>query len=249
MKAVFHRKTFIWSLGLCLLLIVNIGMSIMFLSIMFGMPIFVSMAALIGGILLGIGLLAGEATYTVDAFGLRQEIGPLNWFKLIDKKIDRHFSWKDIEWAQMGTDLNRSLVEYHYLKIKLTKWPYHLQLTSDKADLNEYNQFISVFNQLSGNSNKIEETNNEQINTPAQFSDVPPSSIPYNAPNQKIKIKPDFYSTKKAKLLFIVFCIFILGIVSFIIDTGTIKITHALRFGLIIIPGMWYFYWRLFVRK
>jgi len=58
-------------------------MFFMFVSILIGLPIFISVIALIGGIFLGIGLLAGEAVYTVDQNGLRQQIGPMSWFKWV----------------------------------------------------------------------------------------------------------------------------------------------------------------------
>ncbi len=83
MKAVFHRKTFIWSLGLCLLLIVNIGMSLMFLSIMFGMPIFVSMAALFGGILLA--LVGGSPIMMLVLAGISMIIAGILVFTVKEK--------------------------------------------------------------------------------------------------------------------------------------------------------------------
>jgi hypothetical protein len=207
MTAQLHRRSFIWSMWFCIFLTMNIGMTLMSVGIILGLPIFVSVFLLMGGIFLGIGLLAGEAVYTLDQIGLRQQIGPISWFKFVDKKIDRHFTWNDIKWVQMGTDVNRSFGEYHYVKIKLNQWPYHLQISSDKADINEYNNFISVFNQVSGNRETTQNNTEENSTIPTQLSDN------FSPPVQqiikpKIKVKPDFYSTKKAKIIFYFFCLY-----------------------------------------
>jgi hypothetical protein len=246
MTAQLHRRSFIWSMWFCTLLTMNIGMTLMSVGIILGLPIFVSVFLFLGGIYLGIGILAGDAIYTVSETGLRQQIGPMSWFKWVDKKIDRQFTWKDIQWVQMGTDVNRSFSEYHYLKIKLYRRPYRLQISSDQTDINEYNNFISVFNQLSGNEDEGPRTSSEKLITPSQLSD---EEITKSRIASKIKVKPDFYSTIKAKILFYLFCLLLIGLIGLIVSTGIFKMTYALRFLIIIVPGMGYYYWRLFVKK
>lgn len=206
------------------------------------------MLFLIGGIYLGIGILAGETVYTVDQFGLRQQIVPLSWFKWVDKKIDRQFTWQDIKWVQIGSDVNRSWGEYQYLKIKLNKWPHNLQLSSDKTDINEYNNFISVFNQINGNREENQYFSKEKISTPSQIYDVLRPKLDV-VKSTKVRVKPKFYSTQKAKYIFYFLCILFLGLIGLMYTTGIFKITYAVRFLIIIIPGMGYYFWRLFMKE
>lgn len=238
MKAVFQRRSFIWSFGLSLMIVVAISMNLMFLSIMAGLPTLMSMLVLFGGMILGIGLLGGEATYSADESGFVQEIKPLSWFCFIPKNIYRHFKWDDIDWYRQGIDMNRSFQEYHYLKIKLKRWPYTLQITSDKADLEKYLAFEQVFmHYVDGSVIPGQSDDHTDIPHPAQ---KPLFTHP--------KRKPDFYDTVWARLLFWGFAIAFIGIIVMINYTGTLKGSYIFRFLFVIIPGMGYFYYRIFVR-
>lgn len=238
MKAVFHRRSLVWSMALSLMIILTISMNLMFLSIMAGMPIFVSMAVLFGGIILGIGILGGEATYTVDKSGLTQEIRPLSWFKLIPKNIYRHFRWEEIAWYRQGSDMNRSFQEYFYLKIKLRRWPYSLQITSDKADPVQYAEFEKLFMQYADGVS-LAGMVHDQVERP-HSAEVTAAPLVHR--------KPDFYQTTAARMLFWLFSAAFIGIIYFMNYTGIIKGSYIFRFLFIIIPGMGYFYYRIFVK-
>jgi hypothetical protein len=225
-------------MGLSIMIMVTIAMNLMFISIMAGMPTLVSMSVLFGGMMLGIGLLGGEATYTADESGFIQEIRPLPWFKFIPKNVYRHFRWEEIEWYRQGTDLNRSLQEYRYLKIKVNRWPYTLQITSDKADPVKYDEFEKVFMHFAdGTAIPGQSDDHTEVPHPAQ------KAIWVSA-----KRRPDFYDTLLARIIFWGFTAAFIGIIFLINFTGILKGTYIFRFLFVIIPGMGYFYYRIFVK-
>lgn len=208
-------------------------MGMMFLSFIIGLGIWGSIIFLLGGIILGIGVFSGNCVYTINQNGIEQHITSLENFKWIPRNIQRKFSWDDIAWYRKGSDMNRSYLSYDYLKIKLRKWPYSLQLTNDKADVESYEVFVKVFENYAAD--------------PKQISDVS-IDIPETT-HSPITRKPDFYDTLFAKIIFFALLALLCGIIYFMLATGNIKVTYVLRIGLIMIPGLAYFYYRIFVQN
>lgn len=218
-----------------IIIVAGLGMQFMFIGIMTGLPVFVSMMLLFGGIYLGIAILAGESEYIADETGLTKKIGPLSFAKWVPKRIVRHFKWNEIEWYKAGSDLNRSLEPYQYLKVKVSKWPFHIQISSDKADLTGYEQFAQVFSQY---------VDNEPIVGPT-IPEVIPSFPGTTSSNKR---RPEFYETRMAKLVFWGFALFLVGLIFWMNETGVFKWTYLYRFLFVIIPGMAYFYYRIYVK-
>lgn len=207
-------------------------MSMMFLSFIIGLEVWGSIIFLLGGIILGIGIFSGNCVYTINQNGIEQRISSLDNFKWIPRNILRKFSWDDIAWYRIGSDMNRSFESYDYLKIKLKKWPYSLQLTNDKANADAYDEFVKVFENYAAAPHKKSMVKTET-----------PDSNP--APITK---KPDFYDTFLARIIFFIFMALLCGIIYFMLSTGNIKVTYVFRIGLIMIPGLAYFYYRIFVK-
>lgn len=235
MRAVFKRRSFVMALWPSVILLSGLGMQGMFLAMMAGMPVFVSMLFLFGGIYLGLAILAGEAEYTADETGLTQKIDPLSFARWMPRKINRHFRWNEIEWFSLGSDMNRSLETYQFIKVKLHRWPYHLQISSDKANPVDFDHFAAVFSHYAEKEPTVKPILPEVI-----------PAAPYSEP--ATKRRPEFYETRTAKVVFWSFALFFVALIFWMNETGIFKWTYAFRFLFIIIPGMGYFYYRIYVK-
>ncbi|QGW27834.1 hypothetical protein [Phnomibacter ginsenosidimutans] len=142
--AVFNSRAFRWPFWLCIILMMQAGMGAMFIPILLGAPVWVSVAVLMGVILLMMGLLAGNCTYTLHDGGITQEIRSFSLMPVLKRTV-RHFSWSQILYYKAGTDMTKSLEQYNYLYISVSPFPYQLRLSDHQWDKQAFLQFAEAF--------------------------------------------------------------------------------------------------------
>jgi hypothetical protein len=243
----FKANAFVWPFWPSMMAIIGLAMNGMYFMFFLGLPTLLTVLLFIGLIYLGVGLLAGEAVYTVSENGLDQHIGSMSWIKFARKNINRHFSWEDILWYKQGSELSRSLAEFQYLTIKLKKWPYSLQLNNKKADPTSFATFVINFMLNAELYNSGGKASDKPI--AVRISEPPKAKVHINQPKHLIETKPDFYKTTKARVIFWVFTFVFIALIGAMYATGIFKWSYAYRFLFVIIPGMAYMYFRIYVKK
>ncbi len=130
------------SLFLLVYIMTMAGMTIMLALIMLGAGVWLSMAVFMGVIIFTMGLFAGEGEFILNNDGVSKKVRTM--IPLIGKrdKIQFH-KWEEVASFKNGKDMNRSLQEYEYLRIKFRSggaW----QITNQKNDA-AFQQFKNSF--------------------------------------------------------------------------------------------------------
>lgn len=238
--AVFNGKGFRYPFWFSILVITQMGLSAMFVAMMAGAPVFLSMLAMVAAFIIGIGWLAGNVTYTLYHQGIYVEITPFQWLTLARGTQVRHYNWSEIKSYRTGTDMNRALATYHYLYIRVSKMPYQLRLSDDKNDKASFHHFLEKFEQqIAMDGNAILPKQGHSRTTQKSIFSNPTS----------VKRKPSFYERPIAHLVFWILAIGSGGLAWVMLSQGMLKDTYLMRFGLIIVPGLCYMAYRLYAKK
>lgn len=228
--ASYQSKSFIrWGFWTNIWITVMISMSVIFPLSAIGVPIIVTMILFFGATYFSILALSGKSIYTITDKGIRQELQP-HWKKM--KLVVRDFSWDEIKAYELGTDLNRSRQEYHFLHIDVHKTPGLLRLNDDKGDKESFRIFAEAFEKF---ANPAESANGY---TP----------LATGSSQVKIRRKSGFYTTIWAKIFTIVLIIFCGFMVDFALRNG-MREFNWYRLLVVVIPGTVYMIYRVFYKK
>ena len=222
------------------------GMGLMFVSISFGAPIFVSMVFLFAGILLVYGYKVGDVRYTLFEDHLEQEIKRFLPYYLKKTVQVRKIYWKDVKSFKNDFDYTRNREEYEYLKLYLKKSPGEVWITNQKNKEgfeNFRDQFLLLLNPATSPVTQKQES-------ASKVAEVQPQSKVSKASNSStkhIKQLPSFYETWFAKILTVFFALLTIGIFVYSQLNG-LKFSHQVRFQVVLLPGTIYMIYRVFVR-
>lgn len=211
----------------------------MFLFIMLGANSIVTMVIFLCSIYLSIALIAGDTEYTISKSGVKRKVSTmLQKFTGITK--EENFTWKDIEWYTIGSDLNRSMKEYNYLSIKFKGIGNQWNINDSQSNGNNFLEFREAFVKLVEAYNIAEQ--------PIAARAAKPEEPVLKSPS--IKRKKSFYETFFAKVFTIATGLFIAALFTFyFLHPEYLKGTHVIRISIVILPGFSYLYYRTFVKK
>lgn len=245
---------------------VFVGMGLMFLSIIFGAPILLSMICLLGGIFLVYGYKVGRTEYTIYPEGIAQNIHLFIPKALGRKPKERFFEWGDIKSYRHDEDFKRSLESYEFIKLYLKKSPGQVWITNEK-NKEGFESFRDAFLSIVDNETSLQliQRNNSSTSsttepekeflkhdaTIAQSSARESQSLHEKKQKEKtvhIKKKRSFYKSIFAKLLTIFFLVLIVGFISYGVVNG-MRVGNWFRVLLILLPGTAYMFYRSFVKK
>jgi hypothetical protein len=255
----FRCKGFRWPFWLSIFVLVNFTMTIMFLTFSIGLPLFVSVAALLLSMVFGIGILAGHMEYRLTQEGITQEIRPLKWSLIKLPGATRQFKWEEIKSYESGEDLSRGLQRYHFLYISISRFPYQLRLSDHQASKEELAAFEMAFQSMIETGVMVSANQAREIPkmaTPNEdgqrvSSGVSQSTNIDDAVGRVIPVRrrPDFYQSRGAHLLFWFFVLLFAVIGYQMVVTRNSNPTNYWRMAIVVVPGMTYFAWRLYGRQ
>ncbi|WP_416438464.1 hypothetical protein [Phnomibacter sp. MR] len=239
--AVFNSRSFRLPFLMSIFIIMQISMGAMFFPIIVGAPIWISAGVLFASIFLSIGLLAGHCSYSLHPQGITQQIRSFSWMPVFKKTTVRHFSWQDIQTYKMGSDLSRSMEQYNYLYISVRRFPYQLRLSDHQWDKQAFLHFVQAFEaQVTAQATQQK----SPISTSSSSNTVLDA-----APNMSIKRKPSFYERPIAHVVFWILAIGSGLLAWFMTEYELTQARYLNRFSVIIIPGLSYFAYRLYIKK
>jgi hypothetical protein len=236
-----HRFRSVWIL---IYLMVSAGMFGMFVVMMLASSVLFAMAGLLIPMLLVVGFFAGKTEYVIDGEGLQKTI--LTFIN--GKKLERKYFWRDVKSFKEGSDMDRSMQEYNYLEITFSggdTW----QLT-DQRDPTGFAGFKEVFltavNEYNGVTGTSSSPHQPQPDTIAQGLPTESSAVA----RRKIEQKKTFYETVWAKVFFWGMAVFVSSVMGFLyLNPEYGGAATSFRLSFIILPGMGYLYYRIFVKR
>lgn len=240
-RTVFHSNSHGFkSFWVLVYLMVSAGMFGMFVVMILTSNVLLAMAGLLIPMLLVIGFFAGKTEYVIDSEGLHKTLSTF----IRGRKVERKYLWRDVKSFKEGSDVSRSMEEYNYLEIDFEggdTW----QL-SDQRDKPGFENFKAAFKQA------IETYNGQVAVTGVPHAPESPVTQATTSPlsaKHKIVQKKTFYETAGAKVFFWVMAVFISGIMGFLfLNPEYGGATTTFRLSFIILPGMGYLYYRLYVK-
>ncbi len=239
------------SVGALIGIMFGLGSGLMFVAIWLGAGTIISMIALMGPMVLAALFFGGSGFYWIDENGIGKTIKARISYEKLNSSVQEYFTWKEISSFKHGKDLNRSLQEYEYLEIKLPGarvW----QITDqdNKPDFarfrDEFLQKIQAYNAVDQSAGVI--AADEAPHQSAAFKQVPPVAVKTQA--HQIEQEKTFYERPIARILFWAIAA-VVGYLAFFLmqNPGYIKPTYIFRFAFVLVPGLAYFFYRLYVKK
>ena len=212
----------------------GVGMAFMFLGILLGASVWLSMALLIGGILAVYGYRAGSVEYLLYTWGIEQRLRRFIPYQFAKKESTRRILWSDIKSFKNDRDLSRSQGEYEYLKFYLKTAPGQIWIT-DQKNKPGFEQFRTSFLEAVKSPESAEQPDSVRSTTTV-------------APKPLVERKPGFYDTFWAKVLTIFLMVIVVGLILYR-ATSEMKFSQWFRLEFILIPGTMYMVYRVFLRK
>ena len=205
----------------------------MFLSIFTGMPMLVSMIALIGGIFLILSFFLHNATYTVSVDGLKVTYIPKFRWALV-KTSERSFRWTDIKAYKLEDNIRKNTLD---VKKVFTIYPknhpsivINNSTDTEKAEIaNFYEAFV-------------------------KFGKAEPAAVSQAQPverSDKFKIirKKSFFEKPIAKVVAIFFVAVTILIIAAVALFGAFSPANLFRIFVVLIPGTIFLLYKSFQRK
>ena len=233
----------------------SVGFSLMMIVIMLGAGMWISLAALLGSMFVIASLLSGNATYTLNESGLMKQVTPGLRFKTFNNPKTIFYSWAELKGFMAGEDLNRSYQQYEYLRITFRNGDtWQIQSNTDSAGFGIFKQvFIDAAKQYNQAVTPVAKTI-EAPHVPALDS-VPAAKDIHSKPETTIHREPimqqkTFYETTNAKVVFWVFLLLQVWL-AWWMHTNNVQAGFVIYFRMlfIILPGMIYFFYRLYIKK
>lgn len=250
------------NLAVLVYVMMSAGMTAMMITIFLGAPVVVSMVALMGPMFLVVGFTSGRTQYMLGPEYLEKRI--VTFFGA--RRIDKKYTWSAVKNFKEGEDMNRSLEQYKYIEVNFyggETW----QITDQKDKLT-YPIFKQVFLQgvetyNSGNSltdtkpaysspvSVTPSTPDKAVNTTsAPLHTVTKATGKTLPPLTKIERKKTFYETIWARVFFWAMALLTSAIAGFmVLNPGYMSGSIAFKVSFVIIPGMGYLYYRVYVKK
>lgn len=236
------------NLAILIYLMLSAGMGLMFVTIYLGLPVMVSLLALVVPMFLIVGLTSGKTEYVIDDRFLEKKLTTF----LRKKQIDKKYTWNDINSFKEGKDLNRQLQEYSYVEIHFkdrTTW----QIT-DQVDKPGFEKFREVFLEaVNAHNEPVVLTAPATVSAVGSSSAQPSPDRAYTAPREQpghqIIQQKTFYETVWAKVFFWAMALFTSGIMGFLfLNPQYNSFTTGFRLSFVIIPGMLYLCYRVYIK-
>lgn len=215
------------------------GMGLMFITIMMGAHIFISMIALFAGILLVYGYKVGKITYDLYADGIHMRIRKFIPYFLKKKEAERFIVWRSIRSFKNDIDQKRGGGEYEFLKLYLDQSPGEVWIT-DQLDKNGFQMFKIEFYE-------IVRKEHEASKKPSTSEDKMIGDVETTKSKHLVE-KRSFYKSNAAKALTIFFILVAVGLAVNNQMQG-LSFRNLFRLELIIIPGITYMVYRVFVKQ
>jgi hypothetical protein len=231
------------------------GMGAMWTGIVIGVHPYMSVALLLGGILLVFGYLIGKVQYTLNKDGVQQQIRRFIPYFLHKKVQLRFFTWKQIQSYKNDTDRMRSGKEYEFLKLYLNTSPGEIWIT-DQHDAIGFQQFKEAFlNYIRDDNNWAKSTSQVSIGEPNMLMEtnesIPgrKSQIPEQPGVQPltrhIRERKGFYKTAFAKFITIFFTLITLFLIWNMSYHG-MRFNNWYKVMYVILPGTVFMLYRVF---
>ena len=246
----YSTKSFILPFGIVLIIMVQVSMGLMLIPIFLGLHILFAMGTLIGSMYLIIALISGVTVYTINEEGISVQIRPMlpwKWWRYEKKKF---YPWSSVSSYSIGEDMTRGMEKFHYIKIEIRGLANDLKISDNAKFFAGFEEFKQAF---------IERVNerNAHLSKPKTASTTTGTSVSaaipahsYQSKEKPIKRKPSFYESWLAKIVTILFVIFIAGLFTFFIyHPEHLKWTHLVKISILIIPGLGYMFYRSFLEK
>lgn len=231
-------RTFRGSQVLGILVVTAVGMQLMMVVLMLRLPAAWAFVALLGGISVTLGFMAGDVVYSLDDQGVRRVWRPLASRFLKVKATERLVTWAQVEDYRHDRDLTRSLQELEFLEIDVRE-PKARWVVTDRQDAPGFGTFRDAF--LARVSAPDVATSGAAIST----NDL---SETITGRATEIRRRRGFYETIWAKLLSALFLVAALGWLGYA-ATGGLDRAQLFRFGVVIFPGLAYILWRTWGRR
>ncbi|MBR9859314.1 hypothetical protein GYB22_00895 [bacterium] len=223
------------------------GMSLMFLFISIGAPIWLSVGGLIGGILIVFGFKIGKVRYELHEDGVRMI--QQNWFSSAANRTPKvvEIKWFEIKSFSNDVDMQRDLKEYEYLKLFITKAPWEVWIT-DQHNRSGFEQFRDEFLKAVKVSNtatvKEEEALKKSVKEVVAGTEETGSKY---LGKTMISEKPGFYKRPMAKVITLFF-IFLCGGLFYWGYMHGMREQNWLRVAFIMVPGTAYLVYRVYMK-
>ncbi|MFN8286096.1 MAG: hypothetical protein U0V74_05045 [Chitinophagales bacterium] len=247
------KGTTLPTVGALIAVMFGLGTAGMYLAILCGAGAIVSMLALMGPMVLAALFFGGEGFYWIDENGIGKTITSSINYKKLNSSTQEYFTWKEVVSFKHGQDLNRSLNQYEYLEIKLPGsriW----QITDEanKADFvrfrAEFLSRIQTYNAVDKSAEVMQKS--EAPHMAAEASTTKEVTSPRGPITHNIKQEISFYERPVAHLIFWIIFGGVVYVAYFLWQhPGYIKATYVFRFAFIIVPGLLYFFYRLYGKK
>ncbi len=214
------------------------GMGFMFVTILLGAPILISMVGLFGGILLVYGYRVGKVTYDLYEDGIQMSIRRFIPYYLKKKEEQRFVAWKYIKSFKNDFDQQRGGGEYEFLKLYLSKSPGEIWIT-DQHDKSGFQAFRDAFKEVVRKEH--------EASTKTQLGEQQSEKVSVKTKPTHLIEKVGFYKTITAKVITILFILIAAGLVV-LNQTQGLSFRNLFRLELVIIPGVAYMVYRVFVK-
>ena len=222
------------------------GMGLMFVTIMIGMPIIISMAALFAGILLVYGYKSGKVTYRLysDGLGLTTRRFIPYWLK--KKEGYKKLKWEEVKSYTHDFDKTRTGEEYEYIKLYLSKSPGQIWVTNQR-NKGGFEIFRDNFLQLVALDQQVGDSPETKVPKSNRIGKQETLEIKESSEKVYLVKRKSFYKTRAAKVLTILFVVISIFLVLLNLNFG-LSWQNLFRLEVIIVPGIVYMIYRVYVK-
>jgi hypothetical protein len=232
----YGRSTNTGRLMPVVLLAVAVGMQVMFFLFAAGAPVWLVLPALLATLFAVMAPFLRHINLSLEADGIQVDMRPMYKFGNWPATKSFRLLWSDIAHYEIGSDLNRALVEKRFLTIQPRKGNTRIRITENENEREGFTVFSEAL------ESRIRQWN-------AMHGDAGEDKHQHSPDFQPIRKKPGFYTSFFGKALTLLF-LFLTSLV------GAIMVSQGLGSGgswfkllFILIPGTAYMVYRSFIRK
>lgn len=219
----------------------QLGLWVMFVGVLVGLPVLVNVILLVGVIAAVLYVCSAEILYSLEDSGLTRSIQP-KVLKSTRLTRQEHVKWERIVWYTLDHDRNRSWQAYPYLLIKGKKPAFQWKIAGKNMQDTAFDQFARSFIQSIPASSLPHLGAEPQ--SPQGHPDNP-SRVDTSSTTPTVRSRASFYRTKWAKGLAILFVIVDVLLIGGALTGGiTLSATSMYRLIAVLLPGTAYVLYR-----
>lgn len=229
---------------LTIILATNVGLGMTFICIFLGLPVFITIALMLGSMYALLYLMSTFATFEIKELQLSRLLENKSF--LFNNSRYKDYTWQEVKSYKSGKDKGRYRGEFQFLEIFFLdgkSWKFTDMYGERKTTFDIFKTtFIEKINSINASARKT-----DLLYTPSQ--NLQNSTNSAAEIKDRITRKKTFYETGIAKIITIFFVVFSAGIIYFYLThPAYIRINNLFKIAVVILPGTGYMIFRTFYK-